>query len=51
MAMILLSPMVVETLSEYLKAHENDIALQIDDFGLLSVIFIDLFHREAVSNE
>lgn len=36
------------SLSDYLKRHEEDIALGVNDFGDLKELFIDIFEREPV---
>lgn len=40
-----ISPRGIDTLSLYLASHEDDIAWEINDFGELKGLFIEMFNR------
>jgi len=42
---------VHKNIEVYLLAHEDDIALAINDFSILRPVFVSVFGRKALSNE
>ena len=44
---IIISDEILEILIPWLKSHEDDIALEINDFGMLQPVFKELFMDDA----